>query len=315
MNPIEEFRSLRIVVLAGGDSSERQISIVSGWQVVSALETAGHEPAWVDPSETDLENVPWDRYDACFIALHGGAGEDGRIQRKLERFDVPYTGSDPAASWLAMSKSASKERFLAEGVPTPEYALVHVSDSSRNRAARAKEIGYPLVVKPDSQGSSLGVGIAGDPGQLGERLATSFAFDPFAIIERFIRGREFTVAVLDRRPLPVLEIVAADSIFSFDAKYSSPQTEYRFDSGLAPAIEAMLSRIAVQAAAALGTRGLVRVDLMLDEANRPWVLEVNTVPGLTGRSLAPQAAARAGITMPALCTWMIHDCLTRETVA
>jgi D-alanine-D-alanine ligase len=121
--------------------------------------------------------------------------------------------------------------------------------------------------------------------------------------------------VLDRRPLPVLEIVAADSIFSFNAKYSSPQTEYRFDSGLALEVESRISRIAVEAAAALGTRGLVRVDLMLDEACRPWVLEVNTVPGLTGRSLAPQAAARAGITMPALCTWMVHDCLTRETVA
>jgi D-alanine-D-alanine ligase len=315
MFPIEDFRSLRIVVLAGGDSAERQISIVSGWQVVSALEAAGHEPAWVDPAETDLESIPWDSYDACFIALHGGAGEDGRVQRTLERLDVPYTGSGPAASWLAMSKSASKERFLAEGVPTPDYVLFHSSEPSRNRAAWAEKFGYPLVVKPDSQGSSLGVGIADGPRRLRERLAVSFAFDPFVIIERLIRGREFTVAVLDRRPLPVLEIVAAESIFSFDAKYSSPQTEYRFETGLALEVETRISRIAVEAAAALGTRGLVRVDLMLDEACRPWVLEVNTIPGLTGRSLAPQAAARAGITMPALCTWMVHDCLTRETVA
>jgi D-alanine-D-alanine ligase len=313
--PIEDFRSLRVAVLAGGDSSERQISIVSGWQVVSALEAAGHEPAWVDPAETDMESVGWQQHDACFIALHGGAGEDGRIQRQLERLGVPYTGSGPAASWLAMSKSASKERFLQAGVATPDYALVHSSEPARESAARADTIGYPLVVKPDSQGSSLGVGIANCQRRLRDRLAESFALDPYAVIERLVRGREFTVAVLDRRPLPVLEIVAAEGLFSFDAKYSSPTTEYRFETGLAQEVETAVSQTAVAAAASLGTRGLVRVDLMLDEENRPWVLEVNTVPGLTGRSLAPQAAERAGITMPALCTWMVHDCLTRETVA
>jgi D-alanine-D-alanine ligase len=328
--PVEDFRSLRVAVLAGGDSSERQISIVSGWQVVSALEAAGHEPTWIDPAECDLaQNGPpfrgdsvaerrstmWDQFDACFIALHGGAGEDGRIQQQLERIGVPYTGSGPTASRLAMSKSASKERFLPAGVPTPEYALVHVSDDRRDRAQRVARLGYPVVVKPDSQGSSLGVGIADGPRQLDECLAASFAFDPYAVVERLVRGRELTVSLLDRRPLPLLEIIAADPVFSFDAKYSSPETQYRFDSGLPPAVEAHLSHTAVEAADALGTRGLVRVDLMLDEQQRPWVLEVNTIPGLTARSLAPQAAARAGITMPALCTWMVHDCMTRETVA
>src|SRR6266568_789961 len=224
--PIEDFRSLRVAVLAGGESSEREISIVSGWQVVSALEAAGHEPTWLDPAETDLESIRWDQYDACFIALHGGAGEDGRIQQRLERLGVPYTGSGPAASWLAMSKSASKERFLQAGVPTPEYALVHSKETPRESVARAAGIGYPLIVKPDSHGSSLGVGVANDPRRLGERLGDSFAFDPYAVLERLVRGREFTVTLLDRRPLPLLEIVTAESIFSFDAKYSSPTTEY-----------------------------------------------------------------------------------------
>jgi D-alanine--D-alanine ligase len=146
-------------------------------------------------------------------------------------------------------------------------------------------------------------------------LSESFALDPFAIAERFVRGREFTVALLDRRPLPLLEIVSHEKLFSFDAKYSSPTTEYRFETGLPQSVEGAISLAAVSAVAAVGTRGLVRVDLMLDHDNRPWVLEVNTVPGLTARSLAPQAAARAGITMAALCSWMIHDCLTRETVA
>jgi D-alanine-D-alanine ligase len=313
--PIEDFRSLRVAVLAGGESSERQISIVSGWQVVSALQSAGHEPAWIDPAETELESVEWTQYDACFIALHGGAGEDGRIQQRLERLGVPYTGSGPAASWLAMSKSASKERFIQAGVPTPDYALLHCRETAKHAAARAAKIGYPLVVKPDSHGSSLGVGIADCPRQLKDRLAGSFAFDPYAIVERLVRGREFTVALLDRRPLPLLEIVSQEKLFSFDAKYSSPTTEYRFDTGLPPAVEGAISLTAVSAAAALSTRGLVRVDLMLDSENQPWVLEVNTVPGLTARSLAPQAAERAGITMPVLCSWMVHDCLTRETVA
>ncbi len=312
---IEDFRSLRVAVLAGGNSSERQISILSGWQVASALETAGHQTTWFDPAEVQLAAIPWDEFDACFIALHGGAGEDGRIQQQLERLGVPYTGSGPAASWLAMSKSAGKERFLQAGVPTPDYFLVRSADAPRDIARRARRLGFPLVVKPDSQGSSLGVGIAPDARGLRACLEKAFALDPFAIVERRIEGREFTVAVLDRRPLPLLEIVAAELIFSFDAKYSSPETDYRFESGLPTDIEAELTEVAVGAAEALGTRGLVRVDLMRDRAGRSWVLEVNTVPGLTARSLAPQAAARAGISMPQLCTWMVHDCLTRESVA
>lgn len=313
--PIEDFRALRIAVLAGGESSERQISILSGWQVCSALEMAGHEPTWFDPAEVAVTAIPWDQFDACFIALHGGAGEDGRVQQQLERLGVPYTGSGPAASWLAMSKSASKERFLQAGVPTPEYALVRATDPSREIARHASAIGYPVVVKPDSQGSSLGVGIAENVRDLRRCLEKSFALDHYAIIERRIRGREFTVSIIDRQPLPLLEIVSGEPLFSFDAKYSSPQTDYRFETGLPSETTTAISETAVAAAATLGTSGLVRVDLMLDSVERPWVLEVNTVPGLTARSLAPQAAARAGISMPQLCTWMVHDCLTRETVA
>jgi D-alanine-D-alanine ligase len=313
--PIEDFRSLRVAVLAGGDSSERQISILSGWNVVSALEAAGHEPSWIDPAEIDLSSISCDQFDACFIALHGGAGEDGRVQETLDLIGIPYTGSGPTASRLAMSKSASKERFRQAGVPTADYELVHTSASHDERVERAARIGHPVVVKPDSQGSSLGVGIAGDPSQVEDRLGEAFALDPFVVIERFVRGREFTVALLDRRPLPLLEIVAAEPVFSFDAKYSSADTQYCFETGLPRAVEMLLSQTAVRAAVALGTRGLVRVDLMLDEQLQPWVLEVNTIPGLTARSLAPQAGERAGITMPALCTWMLHDCLARETVA
>ena len=185
----------------------------------------------------------------------------------------------------------------------------------REWAERAARIGYPLIVKPDSQGSSLGVSVVDGPRRLRECLTASFALDRFAVIERFVAGREFTVTLLDRRPLPPLEIMTGGPIFTFDAKYAGAETEYLFDTAHSAGLESLLGQTAVAAAAALGTRGLVRVDLILDRADRPWVLEVNTIPGLTGRSLAPQAAARAGITLPALCNWMVHDCLTRETVA
>ena len=305
-------------MLAGGDSPERGISLISGMQVVSALEGAGHEPTWIDPAEVGLATVEWHRFDACFIALHGGAGEDGRVQRQLDRLGVPYTGSGPTASRLAMSKSAAKERFLQAGVPTPDYVLLQASESPAVSAGKCAALGYPLVVKPDSSGSSLGVSVARGPSDLRDCLAASFALDPFVVAERFVCGREFTMSLLEREPLPLLEVAVPpgnSKLFSFDAKYSNPETQYRFDTGLAAEVAANLSRTAVAAAAALETRGLVRVDLMLDESLEPWVFEVTTVPGLTGRCLAPQAAARAGIDMARLCNWMVHDCLTRETVA
>ncbi len=171
------------------------------------------------------------------------------------------------------------------------------------------------MIKPDSQGSSLGVGVATTARQLRQRIADAAALDSFIIAEQQVRGREFTVSLLDRQPLPLLEIVGGGAIYSFDDKYASQRTDYRFDVELCPGVEKSIQRTAVAAAAAIGTRGLARVDIMLDEANQPWVLEVNTIPGLTGRSLAPQAAARAGLGLPELCTWMVRDCLTRETVA
>ncbi len=132
MEPLEDFRSLRVVVLAGGDSSEWQISLLSGWQAYGALEAAGHRATWVDPLATDIDSFPWRDFDACFIALHGGAGEDGRVQQQLERLGTAYTGSGPSASWLAMSKSASKERFRQAGVPTPDYELLQTGDAPRD---------------------------------------------------------------------------------------------------------------------------------------------------------------------------------------
>jgi len=342
-------RPLRVAVLGGGDSPEREVSLASGEQVLAALAAGGHDGQGFDPAETPLDSIPWHQFDVCFIALHGGAGEDGRVQSDLERLNVPYTGSGPTASRLAMSKSASKERWRQAGISTLSYALLEAAESSfpgsaweriaakalpslpgQTRGTTARQsrgdsvfpggaweqgLNLPLVVKPDSQGSSLGVSLVREPEELPTALEAAFAFDPFVVAEQWIEGREFTVALLGLRALPLLEIVAAEPIFSFAAKYSTGQTQLTFEHGLPATQEAAIREAAVAAAAALGTRSLARVDLMLDRVGRPWVLEVNTVPGLTAHSLAPRAAARAGFDLPSLCGWMLREALALEAVA
>jgi D-alanine-D-alanine ligase len=303
---------LRIAVLAGGDSAERGISLKSGRSVEEALLSAGHDIVLIDPAETDLERARWEGIDACLIVLHGGAGEDGRIQRRLEGWGVAYTGSGPAASRLAMSKSASKKCFGRHGVPTCPCALLRATDTHESMAARAAPLGYPLVIKPDSEGSSLGLSVIETPAGLSAAAACCFQFGELALAEPLIRGREFTVAILGREALPILEILPAQRLFDYEAKYARTDTRYSFDLGLPPSDVAMLEQVAVRAAEALGTSGLVRVDVMVDAAGQPWVLEVNTVPGLTGRSLAPLAAVQAGLNLTALGEWMVRDCLALE---
>lgn len=307
----EVTHALRIAVLAGGESAERDVSLASGRAVAAALSAASRQVEVVDPAISDLVHLAWNDFDACFIALHGGPGEDGRVQSLLESFGVCYTGSGPAASQLAMSKSAAKERFADAGVPTPEFIVEQLTDPRQEHVYLA-DLGFPLVVKPDRQGSSIGVGFAGNEAELHARWNEARRFDSRVLVERWIDGREFTVALLGRRPLPLIEIVTPRALFDYEAKYESALTEYRFEHGLGDAVAERITGMAVAAAEALETTGLVRVDLMVDRAGRPWVLEVNTVPGLTAHSLAPKAAARAGLDMSGLCQWMIEDALLAE---
>jgi D-alanine-D-alanine ligase len=293
----------------GGTSAERAVSLESGRAVARALRQSGHVVTAVDPAETDLATYPWQQVDVCFIALHGPAGEDGTVQRLLEDRQVPYTGSGPAASRLALSKSASKERFLQHGISTPPYVLVHESDTAGEIQQKAAGIGYPLVVKPDSQGSTLGVSIVAAPDHLARALTACFSLEAFGLIERRIVGREMTVAVLEREPLPILEIISPRELFDYQAKYHDDSVEHRFDLGLADEVLRDIERTAVASASALGTRGLCRVDLILDQHQRPWVLEVNTIPGFTDHSLAPKAAAKAGISFPNLCNRLVRQCV------
>lgn len=304
----------RIAVLAGGDSPERDISLASGDSVAAALNESGYLAKIFDPAASDLAGIPWSEFDACFVALHGGAGEDGRIQRRLELLKVPYTGSRPSACRLAMSKSASKERFLQSSVATAPYVLFQVDDPISQIEEKVAGLGYPLVIKPDSQGSSLGVGVAHLASELPRCLTSCGQFDDFAIAEPLIRGREFTVAIIGRRPLPLLEIVSPHGLFDYDAKYTSELTQYCFDTQLADDEVGRIQELAVSAAACLGTVGLCRVDLMRDTLGRPWILEVNAVPGLTEHSLVPKAARQAGIDMARLCELLIQQCLTTEVI-
>ncbi len=321
---------LRVAVLAGGDSAERAVSLASGAGVVRALQQAGHAPEVIDPAGRDLDSVEWERFDGCFLALHGGAGEDGRVQNHLTRCGVAYTGSGPRASRLAMSKSAAKAVFRTAGVPTPDYVLLEPKKGPGLICAKhppgrsgklnlvpfsarlVARLGFPLVVKPDGQGSSLGVGIARSAAEFPDRVAQSGRVGSMVLAERLIEGREFTVALFQGSPLPLLEIVGREELFDYRSKYSSTLIEYHFQTGLPPILIEQLRETAARAASALGARGLVRVDLLLDTDNRPWVLELNTLPGMTDHSLAPKAARRAGIDMPRLCDQILRDGLNRR---
>lgn len=297
-----------VAVLAGGDSDEAPISLCSGAAVQRALSSRGHVVVHLDPSLVDLRGVDWRHFDAAFIALHGQFGEDGQVQELLQQAGIPYTGSDPAASRLAFSKSAAKERFLACGVPTPRYFLISTGDSLEQVSQLAERIGYPLVIKPDAQGSSLGVSIVRGPEELDTALLRCFEFDQRGLMEPFIAGTEWTVGLMNEEVLPPICIETTRGFFDYQAKYEDNETRYLFQTDWPESRIRHLKEVALATCRAIGTRGLVRVDFRADTALQPWVLEVNTIPGLTDHSLVPKAAAQAGIDFPELCERMVRDC-------
>jgi D-alanine-D-alanine ligase len=301
----------RVVLLAGGDSAEREISLKSGQAVAAALRTIGLNVETIDPALIDLNRFPWQAGDIAFIALHGGAGENGDIQALLEAAAVPYTGSGPAASQLAFSKSAAKLRFQQCGVPTPPFVLIHRSDSCDRLHEQAARIGYPLAVKPDQQGSSLGVCIVQAADDLAAAAAECFRYGSFGLIERAITGTEWTLGVLDDEPLPVIKIETPHAFFDFEAKYEDDATGYQFEFAESTNVVNGIVRAGHDACRAVGTSGVARVDLRLDAHGNPFVLEVNTVPGFTDHSLVPKAAARTGISFPDLCRRMLESALAR----
>jgi D-alanine-D-alanine ligase len=305
----QEREPLTVAVLEGGESSERSISLESGAAVRAALEERGHKVLAVDPAEVDLSTFDWTGIDVAFIALHGFFGEDGQVQQILENAGMPYTGSDPAAARLSFQKSAAKERFFQNYVPTPPYVLIHEGDTAGDIMKKARSLGFPLAVKPDSQGSSLGVSVVQSPDELAEALPRCFHLEAFGLLESAVLGSEWTVGIFDDLMLPLIQVVPGRPFYDYHAKYADDSTQYLFDFDVPSDVVSSISQAARNAYDALKLRGVARIDLVLDRFNRPWVLEANSVPGLTSHSLVPKAAARIGISMGELCEQMLRRSL------
>lgn len=298
-------RQFRVAVLAGGPSEEREISLQSGAAVERGLAARGHQVQLIDPVDGQLPELDPAQIDVAFIALHGRCGEDGDIQRQLQRLQIPFTGSSAEACELTFSKSAAKERLLLNSVPTAPYVLIHETDDAAHIQAQAQLLGYPLVVKPDTQGSSLGVSIVRRAEDLPQALVGSFHYDSFCVLERYIPGTEWTMGMIDTQVLPLIRIEPERSFYDFEAKYSDEATRFEIEPDEPAAVLDAIESVGRQARRSLGTNGLMRIDLRLDNYGQPWVLELNTVPGLTDHSLVPQAAAHLGLDLGQLCEVVI----------
>ncbi|MCD6429871.1 MAG: D-alanine--D-alanine ligase [Deltaproteobacteria bacterium] len=282
----------RIGVLYGGLSAEREVSLKSGKAVGLALQELGYLVTLIDVDRQVVERLKESRIEAVFIALHGAYGEDGTIQGVLEYLKIPYTGPGVMGSSIAMNKVMSKRVLLSHDIPTPDYTVPGAGEGE----IAVPPGGYPLVVKPVAEGSSLGLSIVADAEQLPKALATAREYSQQVMIESYIPGLELTAAILGGEALPLIEIRARGGVYDYRAKYTKSYTEYLAPAPVAPEIARKVQDLAKSSARALGcTRGAVRVDFRLDMENRPYVIEVNTVPGMTETSLLPQAAEAAGV--------------------
>lgn len=288
----------KVAVLFGGSSAEREVSLMSGKAVLEALLRRGVDAHAFDPAERDVWTLRDEGFERAFIALHGRGGEDGTIQGALEMLGIPYTGSGVMASALSMDKWRTKMVWAACGLPTPRYALL---DEHTDFDAVARELGLPIFVKPAHEGSSMGATKVMRAEDLRAAWELAARYDSLVLAEEFIDGAELTVPFLEDRALPVIRIEAPDGKYDYQNKYFSDDTRYLCPAGLAEGLELELRALALRSAAVLGCRGWGRVDVMLDRAGRPWLLEMNTSPGMTGHSLVPIAARVDGIDFDALC--------------
>jgi D-alanine-D-alanine ligase len=301
----------RVAVLMGGTSSERAVSLKSGKCVSSALRRAGFEVEELDVRDEFISELTADRFDVAFIALHGPFGEDGGVQALCERRGIPYTGSGVEASALAMDKALSRNALEKAGVPIPAGASLRREHKCDELNAIIDVLGYPLVVKPSREGSSIGVTMVEGPGELEAALSAVWCLDDTALIEQRISGREVTVGVLEDRALPVIEMVPGREFFDFEAKYEAEDTRYLVDPDLPESVVMELQRVALETHRTLGCEGFSRVDIMLDSELRPYVLEANTIPGFTDRSLLPMAAGAAGMSYEELCAQIVELTIRR----
>lgn len=295
----------RVGVIMGGSSGEREVSLRSGGAVAAALEARGHEVVRIALGESFgpeiAQTLSRARVDVAFLALHGRLGEDGCVQGLLELARIPYTGSSVLASALAMDKLKAKEMFRLHNVPTPPYYTVSGADDLADLESIHGSFGFPVIVKPRGEGSSLGLGKATSPAELSRAMDAAFEFDDTVIVERFVQGTEINVGILDGRVLGAIEIAPRSGIYDYEAKYTPGMTEYFMPARLSPTRYRGVCNLAERAARALGCSGACRVDLLVTGGENEYVLEVNTLPGMTPTSLLPKIAGAAGMDFGALC--------------
>lgn len=322
---------MKVAVLFGGTSEERDVSIASGAQVVRGLREGGHEVVAVDTArgvlsgeqerellDAGMSKLPPERekldmlktgdptaltrapeiegVDVLFLALHGGAGEDGTLQALLELVGIPYTGSGPLASAMAMDKDITKRLARFADIPTPDWLMAPAPERDV-----ARTLGYPVIVKPSKQGSTVGLSLVKSPHDLDAAMELAFGFDDEVMLERFVPGRELTVPVLGDETLPVGEIISKNEIFDYEAKYQAGMADEIFPADITDELAREARRLALATHRALKLGGFSRVDFRLDEEGLLWMLEVNTLPGMTEASLVPKSAAAAGMAFPDLC--------------
>ncbi|MEQ1776026.1 MAG: D-alanine--D-alanine ligase [Burkholderiales bacterium] len=282
----------KVAVLMGGRSAEREISLKSGSMVLAALKRKGVDAHAFDPREQGFEQLIAQRFARVFIALHGRFGEDGTVQGALEYLGIPYTGSGVMASALAMDKWRTKLAWLASGIPTPVYELLTVDSKAADVAAR---LGLPLMVKPAHEGSSIGITKVDSIEKIDGAYELAAKLDDTVIAEQFIAGSEITAAILGNEALPLVRIEAPQGNYDYHNKYFGNETKYHCPSGLPADLEKQIQQQALAAFRIIGCQGWGRLDVMLDAENRPWFLEVNTIPGMTDHSLVPMAARARGL--------------------
>jgi D-alanine-D-alanine ligase len=294
----EELKARRLAVLMGGLSSERDVSLRTGAAVMKALQAAGYDPVGIDVSATVARDLAREGVEVAFLAVHGRWGEDGALQGLLELLRIPYTGSGVLASALAMDKIFSKHVFAGEGLPTPPHEVVRVSPGAR---PAEPAFGFPCVVKPKAEGSSVGVSIVKGAETYTAALAEAARYGADVLVEKFIAGREVCVAVLDGVALGAIEVRPKREFYDYQAKYLSGDTEYLCPAPLDPPVMHAVLELGLRAHSVLGCSGASRSDILVDASGAPWILEVNTLPGMTATSLLPKIAAYSGIDFPSLC--------------
>ena len=286
----------KVAVLFGGRSAEREISLRSGAGVLSALQREGVDAHAFDPAQRPMDELRREGFDRAFIALHGRYGEDGTVQGALELLEIPYTGSGVMACAVAMDKVFTKRLWVSHALPTPAFEVLRRGDALREIPDR---LGLPLIIKPPHEGSTIGVSKVAGYSEVQQAFDLASQYDEVVLAEQFITGRELTVAILgrdeDARALPVIEIQAPGGNYDYHNKYFGEQTRYLCPAPLPAEVTAYVQAVSVAAYRALDCEGWARVDLMLDAENRPWLLEINTSPGMTDHSLVPMAARAQGV--------------------